>query len=58
MATPLAAHSNAVYMYPGLFSKIDAVYQQRFDAKWNLNSEQIRLVERIHLDFVRAVSVD
>jgi peptidyl-dipeptidase Dcp len=54
MAGPLAAHSNAIYMYPGLFSRIDHVYQNRLSSSWALNSEQIRLVERLRLDFVRA----
>lgn len=58
MASPLAAHSSAIYMYPNLFSKIEAVYNKRFDNEWNLTPEQIRLVERIHLDFVRAVRID
>lgn len=52
MASPLAAHSNQVYTYPKLFSRIDAVYSSRSTA--SLTSEQLRLVERIHLDFVRA----
>lgn len=52
MAGPLAAHYNQLATIPGLFAKIDAVYNQRHAL--NLNSEQIRLVERFHLDFVRA----
>jgi peptidyl-dipeptidase Dcp len=52
MAGPLAAHENKVATYPGLFQKIDQVHSARNDA--GLNSEQIRLVERYHLDFLRA----
>ncbi len=52
MASPLAAHSNAIMTIPGLFAKIDAVYTARHSS--GLNDEQIRLVERYHLDFVRA----
>lgn len=52
MAGPLAAHYSKIATYPGLFPKIDAVYQARHSL--GLNSEQTRLVERFHLDFVRA----
>lgn len=52
MAAPLAAHESKVYNYPGLFTRIDAVFNSRFNL--GLNDEQIRLVERFHLDFVRA----
>lgn len=52
MAGPLAAHYNKIATFPGLFAKIDAIYNQR--QALDLNAEQIRLVERFHLDFVRA----
>lgn len=52
MAAPLAAHSNAVYMHAGLFERIDGLFQQR--SGLGLNAEQLRLLERVHLDFVRA----
>ena len=52
MAGPMAAHSSAVYMDPQLFARLDAVHAQRHQA--GLTAEQIRLVERLHLDFVRA----
>ncbi len=52
MAGPLAVHSAKVYTYPGLFQRIDCVYEARNSS--GLNAEQIRLAERIHLDFVRA----
>ena len=39
-----------------MFDKIDALYQKRneLEAEASLNSEQLRLIERVHLDFVRA----
>ncbi|MBL8508249.1 MAG: M3 family metallopeptidase [Chitinimonas sp.] len=52
MAPRIAAHKNAIYMHAALFSRIDALYGQR--AELGLDSEQLRLLERIHLDFVRA----
>lgn len=41
-----------MYTFPNLFSRINQVYEVRAQAQ--LTSEQLRLVERIHLDFVRA----
>lgn len=52
LSAPLAEHENTVATYPGLFPKISAVYDNRHNL--GLNPEQIRLVERIHLNFVRA----
>lgn len=52
MAGPLAAHHNQISTFPGLFDRINAVYEKRLSS--GLNPEQIRLVERFHLDFVRA----
>lgn len=52
MAGPLAAHYSKIATFPGLFPKIDTIYQARTGL--GLNSEQIRLTERFHLDFVRA----
>ena len=52
MAHKLAAHENALYMHAGLFARIDALHTQR--AALGLDSDQLRLLERIHLDFVRA----
>ena len=52
MAPRIAAHKNAIYMHAALFSRIDALYGQR--AELGLDGEQLRLLERIHLDFVRA----
>jgi peptidyl-dipeptidase Dcp len=52
MAAPIAAHINAIYTNQELFKRIDHVYQRRNQLA--LSAEQIRLCERIHLDFVRA----
>ncbi|MGC4079688.1 MAG: M3 family metallopeptidase [Rubrivivax sp.] len=52
MAGPLAAHDNAVYMDAALFARLDALHARR--AELGLEPEQLRLLERIHLDFVRA----
>lgn len=52
MAAPLAAHHSAVYMDAALFARIDALHARR-DAL-GLTPEQRRLLERVHLDFVRS----
>ena len=52
MAAPLAAHRNAVYMDAALFARVDALHSQRH--KLALAPEALRLLERVHLDFVRA----
>lgn len=52
MAGPLAAHYNKIATFPGLFTRINEVYEARNSL--GLNAEQIRLVERFHLDLVRA----
>lgn len=52
MAPRLAAHGNAIYMHAGLFHRIDALHKRR-DAL-GLDDEDLRLLERIHMDFVRA----
>ncbi len=52
MAAPLAAHANAVYMHAALFARIDALHAAR--DRLGLDAEQRRLLERVHLDFVRA----
>ncbi len=52
MAAPLAAHSNAIYMHARLFARIDDIYTKRHSL--TLTPEQLRLIERIHTDFVRA----
>ena len=52
VAAPLAAHHSAIYMDPALFARVDALHRER-DAI-GLTDEQRRLLERVHLDFVRA----
>jgi peptidyl-dipeptidase Dcp len=52
MAAPLAAHNNAVYMHEALFKRVDALYQER--QALGLQAQELRLLERVHLDFVRA----
>ena len=52
LAQPLAAHNNAVYMHAGLFARVDALFETR--SQLSLDGESLRLLERVHLDFVRA----
>ena len=52
LAPLLAAHTNAIFMHRGLFARIDAVHARRDPLA--LAPEALRLVERVHLDFVRA----
>lgn len=52
VAVPLAAHGSAIYMNAQLFKGVDKLHAER--DKLSLSAEQRRLVERIHLDFVRA----
>ena len=52
LAPRLAAHENAIYMHAGVFARLAPLYAQRDSL--NLDAEQQRLLERKHLDFVRA----
>jgi peptidyl-dipeptidase Dcp len=52
MAPRLSAHWSAISMHPVLFARLDAVWRQR-DAL-GLDTESLRVLERYHLDFVRA----
>ncbi|MDP9043377.1 MAG: M3 family metallopeptidase [Pseudomonadota bacterium] len=52
MAPLLAAHESAVSMHAGLFARIDALHRVR--ESLGLSAEQNRVLERYHLDFVRA----
>jgi len=52
MAAPMAAHSSAVYMDAAVFARVDALHARRADL--GLPPEALRLLERVHLDFVRA----
>jgi peptidyl-dipeptidase Dcp len=52
LAPKLAAHSAALYLNEALFQRIDALNQVKHQLQ--LDAESIRLIERYHLDFVRA----
>jgi peptidyl-dipeptidase Dcp len=52
MAAPLAAHHSAVYTDRVLFARIDALHRR--SATLGLQPEQLRMLQRVHLDFVRA----
>ena len=52
MAGRLADHHSAISLHPGFFERLNLVYQARQELE--LNEEQRRLLERLHLDFVRA----
>ena len=51
-APKLAAHQDAIYLNPKLFSRVKALYDQRDSLK--LGAEGKYLVERYYLNFVRA----
>jgi peptidyl-dipeptidase Dcp len=51
-APRFAAHSDAIFLDPRLFARIDALHARRDDPA--LDAEARRLVERYHQDFVRA----
>jgi len=48
----LARHWNAIYLDAAVFVRVDALYRDR--ATLGLDSEALRVLERYHLDFVRA----
>ncbi|NEE03408.1 M3 family metallopeptidase [Phytoactinopolyspora halotolerans] len=50
IAPKLAAHEDAIYLNAELYARVKAVY----DADPDLDPESRRLLERYHLDFVRA----
>lgn len=52
MAAPLAVHDSAVYLDAALFARLDALHAG-LDTL-GLDGQERRLLERIHLDFVRA----
>lgn len=52
-APRLSAHRDAIVLDPALFARIDAVHAGRHDDP-SLTPEDIRLIERHHLDFVLA----
>jgi len=52
IAPKLQAHEDAIYLDSALFARVDAVYQRRDGA--GLDSESRQLLERYHIEFVRA----
>ncbi len=52
MAPLMAAHGSRISMHRELFARIDTLHERR--AQLGLDSEQLRALERFHLDFVRA----
>jgi peptidyl-dipeptidase Dcp len=48
----IAAHTTQFYLNPRLFARVDAVYRARHTA--GLTPLQVRLTEKVHLDFVLA----
>ena len=52
LAPVLAAHESAISMHQPLFARIDALYRERESLA--LTPEQLRVLERFHLGFVRA----
>jgi len=52
LAPELAAHNDAILLNQGLFARISALHENR-DAL-ELDAESLRLLERTHIDFIRA----
>ena len=52
MAGPVAAHFSAVYTDRALFARVHALHERA--GQLGLNPEQARLLQRLHLDFVRS----
>jgi peptidyl-dipeptidase Dcp len=52
MSPRLAAHHSAIHLHAGLFARIDALHLRR--SELGLDAEAARLLDRVHLDFVRA----
>jgi peptidyl-dipeptidase Dcp len=52
IAPKLQAHEDAVFLDPALFARVDAVHRRR--AGLQLDSESLQLLERYHIEFVRA----
>jgi peptidyl-dipeptidase Dcp len=52
IAPVLARHSNSIYLNAALFAQIDDLYARRESLA--LDPEETRVLERYHLDFVRA----
>lgn len=52
LAPQLSAHQDSILLNRDLFARIDALYSQREEL--NLSQEAERLLERYHIDFIRA----
>ena len=52
MSPRLAAHHSAIYLDAALFARVDALHGRR--GELGLAAEEMRLLQRIHLDFERA----
>jgi peptidyl-dipeptidase Dcp len=52
LAAPMAAHHSAVHTDAAFFARLDALHAQRHAL--GLDAESLRLLERLHLDFVRS----
>jgi len=52
IAPKLQAHEDAIFLDPALFARVDAVYRRRDSLQ--LDSESLQLLERYHIEFVRA----
>lgn len=52
LAPVIASHRNWITLHEGLFARIDRLYADRDGL--DLTAEQLRLLERVHLGFVRA----
>jgi peptidyl-dipeptidase Dcp len=53
MTPLLSRHESACFQLPGLFERIQHIYENRHQPNVTASREQMRLVERIHLDFTR-----
>ncbi|MEY3253522.1 MAG: hypothetical protein RL227_2495, partial [Pseudomonadota bacterium] len=52
LAAPLAAHHSAIHTDAAFFERLDGLHGRR--AELALDAESLRLLERLHLDFVRS----
>jgi peptidyl-dipeptidase Dcp len=52
MAARVAAHESRLFMHAGVFARLEALHRQR--ESLGLAPEALRLLERTHLEFVRA----
>src|SRR5476651_576480 len=52
LAPRMSAHWSAISMHPVLFARLDEVYAKR--GTLGLDAESLKVLERYHLDFVRA----